>query len=120
MGMTLAEKILADHCGKQEVHPGQFINARVDIVMASELSGVVAIEEFEKIKGARFALLSSIDIFSVWVIVLLVMGFGIVSKLPRAQSIGIVVVFWLIYVIGKTGLVAVGQMMQSAGAGGGA
>jgi 3-isopropylmalate/(R)-2-methylmalate dehydratase large subunit len=53
MGMTLAEKILADHCGQKEVHPGQFINARVDIVMASELSGIVAIEEFEKIKGAR-------------------------------------------------------------------
>ncbi|MBM2848369.1 MAG: leuC, partial [Anaerolineales bacterium] len=50
MGMTLAEKILADHCGQKEVHPGQFINARVDIVMASELSGIVAIEEFEKIK----------------------------------------------------------------------
>ena len=53
MGMTLAEKILAAHCGEQEVYAGQFINARVDIVMASELSGVVAIEEFEKIKGAR-------------------------------------------------------------------
>jgi 3-isopropylmalate/(R)-2-methylmalate dehydratase large subunit len=53
MGMTLAEKILADHCGEREVHPGRFINARVDIVMASELSGVVAIEEFEKIRGAR-------------------------------------------------------------------
>lgn len=53
MGMTLAEKILADHCGETEVHPGQFINARVDLVLASELSGIVAIEEFEKIKGAR-------------------------------------------------------------------
>src|SRR3989304_3836974 len=53
MGMTLAEKILADHCGQTEVHAGQFINARVDIVLASELSGIVAIEEFEKIKGAR-------------------------------------------------------------------
>ena len=53
MGMTLAQKILAAHCGEKEVHPGQFINARVDIVMASELSGIVAIEEFEKIKGAR-------------------------------------------------------------------
>jgi 3-isopropylmalate/(R)-2-methylmalate dehydratase large subunit len=51
--MTLAEKILAAHCNQQEVHPGQFISARVDIVMASELSGIVAIEEFEKIKGAR-------------------------------------------------------------------
>ncbi|MBI3760628.1 MAG: 3-isopropylmalate dehydratase large subunit, partial [Chloroflexi bacterium] len=60
MGMTLAEKILAAHCGDAErrsdgtsVHPGQFINARVDLVLASELSGVVAVEEFEKIKGAR-------------------------------------------------------------------
>ena len=53
MGMTLAEKILAAHCDQSEVHPGQFISARVDIVLASELSGIVAIEEFEKIKGAR-------------------------------------------------------------------
>lgn len=68
---------------------------------------------------ARFALLSSIDVFSIWVIVLLVIGFRIVSKLPRAQAIGIVVVFWLIYVIGKTGMAAIGQMMQP-GAGGGA
>jgi len=53
MGMTLAEKILAAHCDQPDVHPGQFINARVDIVMASELSGIVAIEEFQKIRGAR-------------------------------------------------------------------
>jgi 3-isopropylmalate/(R)-2-methylmalate dehydratase large subunit len=53
MGMTLAEKILAAHCDEEEVHPGQFISARVDLVLASELSGVLAIEEFEKIRGAR-------------------------------------------------------------------
>lgn len=68
---------------------------------------------------AQFTLLSSIDIFSLWVMLLLVIGFGIVSKLPRAQSIGIVVAFWLIYVIGKTGMAAIGQAMR-AGAGGGA
>src|SRR5574341_463801 len=53
MGQTLAEKILAAKCGKAEVHPGEFINAQVDLVLASELSGVLAIEEFEKIAGAR-------------------------------------------------------------------
>ncbi|MBI3163278.1 MAG: 3-isopropylmalate dehydratase large subunit [Chloroflexi bacterium] len=53
MGHTLAEKILAEKCDQKELYPGQFINARVDLVMASELSGVLAIEEFEKIKGAR-------------------------------------------------------------------
>ncbi len=67
---------------------------------------------------ARFALLSSIDLFSIWVLVLLVVGFGIVSKLPRGQSIGIVLAFWLVYVIGKTGLAALGQMMQPGGGGG--
>src|SRR5574341_1693270 len=53
MGQTLAEKILAAKCGKAGVRPGEFINARVDLVLASELSGVLAIEEFEKIAGAR-------------------------------------------------------------------
>ncbi len=53
MGHTVAEKILADKCGREAVEPGEFINAKVDLVLASELSGIVAIEEFEKIKGAR-------------------------------------------------------------------
>jgi len=53
MGHTVAEKILAEKCGRDEVSPGEFINARVDLVLASELSGIVAIEEFEKIEGAR-------------------------------------------------------------------
>ncbi len=68
---------------------------------------------------ARFALLSSIDVFTFWVLALLVIGLGIVSRLPKSQSIGIVIVIWLVYVIGKVGLAAVGQMMSS-GAGGGA
>ena len=53
MSHTLAEKILAAKSNQAEVSPGQFINARVDLVLASELSGIVAIEEFEKIKNAR-------------------------------------------------------------------
>jgi 3-isopropylmalate/(R)-2-methylmalate dehydratase large subunit len=53
MGHTVAEKILAEKAGKEQVSPGEFINAQVDLVLASELSGIVAIEEFEKIQGAR-------------------------------------------------------------------
>ncbi|HLA06027.1 MAG TPA: 3-isopropylmalate dehydratase large subunit [Anaerolineales bacterium] len=53
MGHTLAEKLLAAKCDQKELFPGQFINARVDLVLASELSGVLAIEEFEKIRNAR-------------------------------------------------------------------
>lgn len=53
MGHTVAEKILAEKAGQEQVSPGEFINAQVDLVLASELSGIVAIEEFEKIRGAR-------------------------------------------------------------------
>ncbi|KJR44664.1 3-isopropylmalate dehydratase large subunit [Desulfosporosinus sp. I2] len=53
MAMTMTEKILAAHAGLSEVHPGQIINAKVDLVLANELSAIVAIEEFSKIKGAK-------------------------------------------------------------------
>jgi 3-isopropylmalate/(R)-2-methylmalate dehydratase large subunit len=53
MGHTLAEKLLASKCDQNEVHSGEFINALVDVVLASELSGILAIEEFQKIDGAK-------------------------------------------------------------------
>lgn len=52
MAHTIAEKILAAKSNREEVFPGEFITAKVDLVLASELSGVVAIEEFRKVKGA--------------------------------------------------------------------
>jgi len=64
-------------------------------------------------KPAMFALLASFDVFTIWSLVLLIMGYGVVSKRPRGQSIGIVVAIWLVYVIGKTGIALIGQMMGS-------
>ena len=52
MGMTLTEKILARHAGLDRVEPGQIINARVDLVLANELSAAVAIGVMRNIKGA--------------------------------------------------------------------
>ena len=52
MAHTIAEKILAAKSDRDEVFPGEFIMAKVDLVLASELSGVVAIEEFNKVNGA--------------------------------------------------------------------
>jgi 3-isopropylmalate/(R)-2-methylmalate dehydratase large subunit len=52
MGMTLTEKILARHAGEERVEPGQIINAKVDLVLANELSAAVAIAVMRKIKGA--------------------------------------------------------------------
>jgi 3-isopropylmalate/(R)-2-methylmalate dehydratase large subunit len=52
MGMTLTEKILARHAGIERVEPGQIINAKVDLVLANELSAAVAIGVMRGIKGA--------------------------------------------------------------------
>jgi 3-isopropylmalate/(R)-2-methylmalate dehydratase large subunit len=50
--MNLVERILATHSDTKEIHPGQIVNARVDLVFGSELSTILAIEEFEKV-GAK-------------------------------------------------------------------
>ncbi len=49
MGMTITEKILAEHAGLKEVVAGQLINARLDLVFANDITGPLAIKEFKKI-----------------------------------------------------------------------
>ena len=39
--MTLAEKILAPHCGRDRVSPGELINARVDLVMSNDVTAPI-------------------------------------------------------------------------------
>ncbi len=52
MPMTLTEKILARHAALDVVEPGQIINAKVDLVLANELSAAVAIGVMRQMKGA--------------------------------------------------------------------
>lgn len=47
--MNITEKILADHAGLDEVQAGQLISAKVDITLANDITGPVAINEFNKI-----------------------------------------------------------------------
>ena len=51
--MTLAEKILAAHANKKKVRPGDFINVRVDLVMANDITAPIAIKEFQRIGVKR-------------------------------------------------------------------
>jgi len=48
MSMTITEKILAQHAGLENVVPGQLINAKLDLVLANDVTGPVAIQEFAK------------------------------------------------------------------------
>lgn len=48
MGMTITEKILATHAGKDSVEPGELIMAKLDVVLANDVTAPIAIEEFRK------------------------------------------------------------------------
>lgn len=48
MGMTMTQKILAAHAGLPHVEAGQLIRANLDMVLANDITGPVAINEFEK------------------------------------------------------------------------
>ncbi len=44
MGMNITEKILAKHCGKKEVKPGELINADIDIILCHDVTTPPAIK----------------------------------------------------------------------------
>ena len=46
--MTLSQKILAAHAGKAEVHPGELIMAKLDLVLGNDITAPVAVEAFPK------------------------------------------------------------------------
>lgn len=48
MGMTMTQKILAAHAGLSEVHAGDLIEANLDMVLANDITGAVAVGEMDK------------------------------------------------------------------------
>ena len=53
MPYTITEKILLKHTpGKKDIHPGEFIWAKVDLSLANDITAPLAIEEFKK-AGAK-------------------------------------------------------------------
>jgi 3-isopropylmalate/(R)-2-methylmalate dehydratase large subunit len=47
--LTLAEKILATHADKKSVSPGEFLNVRVDLILANDITAPIAIREFKRL-----------------------------------------------------------------------
>ena len=52
-GMTMTQKILADHAGLDRVEAGQLIRARLDMVLGNDITTPVAVKEFRKIGRDR-------------------------------------------------------------------
>lgn len=49
MGMTMTQKILAEHAGLDKVVPGQLIEAALDMVLGNDITTPVAVNEFRKL-----------------------------------------------------------------------
>jgi hypothetical protein len=62
-----------------------------------------------KTNPMAFSLLSSLDIFSIWFLVLLIIGFSYVSRLSKAKSAVIIISLWIVVCLIKL----IGPAMQS-------
>ena len=48
-GMTITEKIMADHAALDQVRPGQLIHARLDLILGNDITAPIAIRELERL-----------------------------------------------------------------------
>ncbi len=51
MGITITEKILAAHCGRDKVEPGEIVMCDVDLALGNDITAPIAIAEFRKAGG---------------------------------------------------------------------
>jgi hypothetical protein len=57
------------------------------------------------------ALLSAVDVFTLWMLVLLIIGYRIVAKVSRAKAMGVVASTWVVWVLCKVGFASLGKIM---------
>ena len=55
MGMTISQKILAAHAGRQHVEAGELVNCKLDVVLGNDITTPVAITEFDRLGLDRVA-----------------------------------------------------------------
>ena len=59
MGMTMTQKILAAHAGLDSVTAGQLIEAKLDVVMANDITGPMALPIFRQMADKYLIRISS-------------------------------------------------------------
>lgn len=79
-------------------------------LLASNLAAVAPADAGKPL----LALLSSFDLFSVWTVVLLIIGYQVVAKVPKRTAVATVLALWAVYIVGKVGLAAVGSAFGGA------
>ena len=50
---TITQKILAAHCGRDYVVPGEFVSVKLDLLVGNDITAPIAIEQFHRIGAER-------------------------------------------------------------------
>jgi hypothetical protein len=66
-----------------------------------------------KAHPALYSLLASVDIFTIWMLILLIIGFATLSRVSRAKAAAIVISLWLVLVLVKSAFALIGAGMQA-------
>ncbi len=82
--------------------------------LANPLRSNLAFAVDMKTNPMLFSLLGSLDIFTIWTIVLMIIGFAALSRLSRAKSAAMVISLWLMAVLFKVGGAAIGAARTRA------
>lgn len=61
-----------------------------------------------------FSLLSSVDLFTIWTVILLIFGFAALSRMPKAKTAGVVIFLWIVMILAKVGFAAMGAAKAGA------
>jgi hypothetical protein len=88
--------------GRQEIEVAEAQNG----LLASHL----AVFAPEDAPAWLTALLARVDLFSLWTLALLVIGFAIVARLSKGAAVGVVALLWLLWVGLMVGVAAMGWM----------
>lgn len=85
---------------------------RANAMVMSSLGAFVDMKEHRVL----FALLSSFDVFTIWFLALLTIGYSAISRLSRARSAAIVITLWAMSVVVKIGFAALSASRMKGGA----
>ena len=67
-----------------------------------------------KEQAVLYSLLTNFDIFTIWMIVLLILGFSTFTKTSRGKSAAIVISLWVVFILIKVGIAALGAARMNA------
>ena len=92
-----------------------FARAKIDpTTMATLVKSNPAFLVDLKEQPVLFSLLSSFDIFTIWTLILLIIGFAVLSKSSRAKTAMVVIGMWIMLVLIKLGFAAMGAARMKA------